>query len=196
MKMSSVVLPACILAVATVLIFGIHGQWDLWKSDATVQKTNDAYVTADQIPLSTRISGTVRRVDVQDYEAVKTGQLIVELEDADYQAAADEANSAVEAARSEFTGNEDAKRTADANVTGAEGAVAQAEAVCDATQSGIDAEQAQVSQATSEFERQSKLLADRAATRQQFEQAQAVNDASHAVLQSKRYPDYEQDQAG
>jgi membrane fusion protein, multidrug efflux system len=57
-------IPAFVLALAVILLFAIRGHWDTWKSDAVLQKTDGAYVAADQIPLSTRITGTVRRVDV------------------------------------------------------------------------------------------------------------------------------------
>jgi len=185
-KKWSIAIPICILAVAIILFLAIQGHWNSWKSDAVLQKTNDAYVTADQIPLSTRISGTVRHVGVQDYQTVKAGQLVVELDDADYQATVDEAQAAIEAARAELAANQDAKRVGDASVEAAKEAVAQAEAAADSAQSGIDAQQAQVTQAASEYERQSKLLSGRATTRQQFEQVQAARDASQAGLQSRR----------
>ncbi len=55
----SIVIPIVVLAVAAFLFFAIKGNWDQWKGNATLQKTNDAYITGDQIPLSTRVSGTV-----------------------------------------------------------------------------------------------------------------------------------------
>ncbi|HEY9126902.1 MAG TPA: biotin/lipoyl-binding protein, partial [Acidobacteriaceae bacterium] len=86
--MKKLLIPACVLAVALLLLFAIRGHWDTWKSNAIQQKTNDAYVASNQIPLSTRITGTVRRVNVEDYQSVKTNQLILEIDDSDYQAVA------------------------------------------------------------------------------------------------------------
>jgi membrane fusion protein (multidrug efflux system) len=172
--------------VAIVLLFAIRGHWDSWKSNAVLQQTNDAYVAADQIPLSTRISGTVHRVGVQDYQAVKAGQVIVELDAAEFQATVDEARAAIDAARAELSSNQDAKRAADASTDAAKESVAETEAASEAAQASIDAEQAQVAQAISEFDRQSKLLANKAATREQYEQAEAARNESQAALQSKR----------
>jgi len=185
-KKWSVAIPILVLAVAVFLLFAIRGHWDSWKSDATLQKTNDAYVTGDQIPLSTRVSGTVQRVGVQDYQAVKAGQSIVELDNSDYQGTVDEAQAAISAARAELSANQDAKRAADASIDAAKAAVEQAQAAADAAQAGIDAAQAQVTQAVSEYQRQETLLASRAATRQQFEQVQESRDAAQAALQSRR----------
>jgi membrane fusion protein (multidrug efflux system) len=96
--LKKILIPAFVLALAVFLLLAIRGHWDTWKSEAVLQKTEDAYVAADQIPLSARITGTVRRVDVGDYQAVKAGQLILELEDTDYKAATDEAAAAIDAA--------------------------------------------------------------------------------------------------
>jgi membrane fusion protein (multidrug efflux system) len=185
-KKWSITISISVLAVAIFLIFAIRGHWDSWKSDAVLQKTNDAYVTGDQIPLSTRVSGTVQRVDVQDYQFVKAGQSIIELDHSDYQANVDEARAAISAARAELSANQDAKRAADASIDASKAAVEQAQAAADAAQSGIDAAQAQVTQAVSEYQRQQTLLASRAATHQQFEQVQEARDAAQAALQSRR----------
>jgi membrane fusion protein, multidrug efflux system len=184
-KKWSIAISILVLAVAIFLIFAIRGHWDSWKSDAVLQKTNDAYVTGDQIPLSTRVSGTVQRVDVQDYEPVKAGQSIIELDHSDYQANVDEARAAISAAHAELSANQDAKHAADASIDASKAAVEQAQAAADAAQSGIDAAQAQVTQAVSEYQRQQTLLASRAATHQQFEQVQEARDAAQAALQSR-----------
>jgi membrane fusion protein, multidrug efflux system len=185
-KKWSIAISILVLAVAIFLIFAIRGHWDSWKSNAVLQKTNDAYVTGDQIPLSTRVSGTVQRVDVQDYQPVKAGQSIIELDHSDYQASVDEARAAISAAHAELRANQDAKRAADASIDASKAAVEQALAAADAAQAGIDAAQAQVTQAASEYQRQQTLLASRAATHQQFEQVQEARDAAQAVLQSRR----------
>jgi membrane fusion protein, multidrug efflux system len=185
-KKWSIAIPLLVLAVAIFLIFAIRGHWDSWKSNAVLQRTNDAYVTGDQIPLSTRVSGSVQRVDVQDYQSVKAGQSIIELDHSDYQASVDETRAAISAAHAELSANQDAKHAADASIDAAKASVEQAQAAADAAQAGIDAAQAQVTQAVSEYRRQQTLLANRAATQQQFEQVQESRDAAQAALQSHR----------
>jgi len=185
-KWLSFAIPIAVLALAILLLFVIRGDWNSWRSNATVQRTADAYVTANQVPLSTRISGTVRRVGVEDYQAVKSGQLIVELDDSDYQATVDEAEAAIRAAQAELRANQDAKGAADASVEAAKESVAQAQAAADSAQAGIEAQQATAAQAATEYHRQETLLASRAATHQQYEQAQAAHDASQAALESRR----------
>ncbi len=174
------------LALALFLLFAVRRHWDSWKSDAVNQKTNDAYVTSNQSALSTRITDTVRRVDVEDYQAVKAGQLILELDDADYQAAVDEAQAAIEAARAQLAANQDAKRAADTSIDSAKQGVAEAQAAAESAQAAIEAQRAQVIQTAAEYRRQETLLAAKATTHQQFEQALAVRDAAEAGLQARQ----------
>jgi membrane fusion protein, multidrug efflux system len=183
MRKRAVLIPVAVLGIAAILFLLIRSHWTKGESGAGVQKTDDAYVRADQTPLSTRISGTVRRVTVGDYQSVKAGQLLVELDDADYQAMLKEAEAALDAAKAEYTGNQEAKRAADASIAAAQSGIEQAEAAVAAARAGIDATLANVAQAESEFARQQALLNNKAATKQQFEQAQALKLSVVAGLQ-------------
>jgi membrane fusion protein (multidrug efflux system) len=188
MTKRAVIVPIVVLGIAIGLFLVIRGCWIIGESGAGVQKTDDAYVRSDQTPLSTRISGTVRRVTVGDYQTVKTGQLLVELDDADYQAISKEAEAALDAAKAEYSGNQDAKRAADAGIAAAQAGIEQAQAAVAAAHAGVDATQANVAQAESEFARQQALLNNKAATKQQFEAAQSANlsvVARHARASSR-----------
>ena len=57
------------------------------------ETTNDAYVRADVTPLSTKVSGTVSKVLINDFDQVKKGQLLVELRNDDFIARAKQAES-------------------------------------------------------------------------------------------------------
>jgi membrane fusion protein, multidrug efflux system len=183
MKKRAIIVPIVVVSIAIALFFLIRAHWTTHESGAGVQKTDDAYVRADQTPLSTRISGTVRRVAADDYQTVKAGQLLVELDDADYQAMLKEAEAALSAARAEYAGNQDAKRAADAGIAAAQSGIEQAKAAVATARAGIDATQANVAQAESEFVRQQTLLNNKAATKREFEQAQAAKLNVVAVLQ-------------
>jgi membrane fusion protein, multidrug efflux system len=181
----SVIVPVVVLAIAVTLFLVIRSHWTVAESGAAIQKTDDAYVKADEVSLSTRITGTVRRIAVGDYQPVKAGQILVEIDDADYEAAVDGAKAALDAARAEYAANQDAKRAADASTAAAEAGVKQAVAAVAAAQAGIVAMQASATQAESEFRRQQSLLAGKAATREQFEQGQEARDGAVAGLAAR-----------
>ncbi|MCB4770692.1 HlyD family secretion protein [Ancylobacter sp. Lp-2] len=93
---------AAILAVGGLLVY-TNNRWSQWASEQPVQYTDDAYVRADVSTLSARISGNVLKVLVDDYQAVKAGQPLVEIDPADYQAVRDAAQAAVEGAQAALT---------------------------------------------------------------------------------------------
>ncbi|HEY0797219.1 MAG TPA: HlyD family secretion protein [Acidisarcina sp.] len=179
-------IPIVVLAAACGLFVAIRFGWPVWGADAQSQQTDDAYVRADQTPLSTRISGTVRRVTIGDYQPVHAGELLVELDDSDYQAIVAEAKAALEGAKAEYAANQNAKQVADAGINAARQGVIAAQSVATAAQAAIDAVRADVTHAESEFLRQQTLLSKRAATRQQFESAQAARDSSSAALAGRQ----------
>ncbi len=73
------IVPVVVLLLAGAMLFSITGNWNSWISSREIQETDDAYVRADLTPLSTRVSGTVAEVAVNDYQKVKVGDLLVHL---------------------------------------------------------------------------------------------------------------------
>jgi membrane fusion protein, multidrug efflux system len=173
MSKRAILVPVLILCVAALLLFTIKGCWTSWEGGSASQHTDDAYVRADMTPLSTRVSGTVRKVDVDDFETVKAGQLLVELDDEDYRAVLEETKAALAAAEAALNDNQAAKRIQDSKIQDAEAAVLQAAAAVSAAKSGVDAVQPDVERTDLERRRQETLAASKAATHQQLEQAVA-----------------------
>ena len=172
--MRAVIIPIIVVGAAVALLFATETQWDRWTSQRRDQRTDDAFVRADMTPLSTRISGTVRAVDVNDYQAVKPGQLLVQLDDADYRAALEEARAALAGSEAQLAGNQAAKLVEDATIQGAGTGVSQGLAAVSAAQAGVASVQPGLAQAELERKRQEALLASAATTRQQEEAAVAA----------------------
>ena len=74
--------------LALAVLITITRNWNAWEGGKVEQGTDDAYIRGDVTPLSTKVSGIVRSVDVADYQQVHKGDLLVELQDDDYQATA------------------------------------------------------------------------------------------------------------
>jgi len=64
------------------------------------ESTDDAYVRADQITISSHIAGYVQSVPVRDNETVRQGQVVATIQDDDYRAKVDGAQAALDASRS------------------------------------------------------------------------------------------------
>src|SRR6201993_5196629 len=128
MSKKSWIIPLVVLLVAAGLLFAIAGHWTEWEGHRADQRTDDAYLRADITPLSTRISGTVRKVNVGDYQKVSAGQVLMELDDDDYRAHLDQARAALAASEASLEDNQAAKRIQDAQIRTAAAGIVQAEA--------------------------------------------------------------------
>ena len=186
MSKRALIVPVVVLVVAAALLFTIKGYWTSWEGGHAEQRTDDAYVRADLTPLSTRISGTVRKMEVGDYQAVQPGQLLVQLEDQDYAAGLAEAKAALAGAQAQLEDNQAAKRIQDVAVQNAETGVAQAEAAVNAAKAGVSAVQPDVEHTELELKRQQALLTSKATTHQELEGAVANADRYRGLLASRQ----------
>jgi membrane fusion protein (multidrug efflux system) len=186
MSKRALIVPVVVLVVAAALLFTIKGCWTSWEGGHAEQRTDDAYLRADLTPLSTRISGTVRKMEVGDYQAVQPGQLLVQLEDQDYAAALAEAKAALAGAQAQLEDNHAAKGIQDVTVQNAETGVAQAEAAVNAAKAGVSAVQPDVEHTELEMKRQQALLSSKATTHQELEGAVANADRYRGLLASRQ----------
>jgi membrane fusion protein (multidrug efflux system) len=169
---------------AVIVAFGFIAlatlRWDAWVGSAIVQTTDDAYVRAETTRLSSRVAGEVLTVAVKDFQRVKAGDLLIQIDPADY----------------------------DAQVAQAEASVAAAQAALDNLANQVELQYATIAQAQAqrlsalahetearqEQERQQSLTQTEAGTRQKLEQAvadyaraQADVHASAAVIAEQQH---------
>ena len=173
MSKRRIIIPFIVLVVAGLLFIAISGGWASWLSGRAEQKTDDAYVSADMTPLSTRISGTVRKMDVKDYQSVTAGQVLVEIDDDEYRAIVEQAKAGLAASQAALADNQAAKAIQQAKIQGAESMVAQAEAAVGAARAGVASTQPELERATLERNRQEALLESKATTPKQLQSAVA-----------------------
>jgi membrane fusion protein (multidrug efflux system) len=186
MEKRAMIVPVVVLVVAGALLFTIKGCWTTWEGGGAEQHTDDAYVRADLTPLSTRISGTVRKMEVSDYQPVAAGQLLVQLEDDDYAATVAEAKAGLAAAQAQLADNQSAKQIQDAQIQNAETGIAQATAALNAAKAAIAAVQPDVDQTETQRKREEALLASKATTHQELEGAVANADRNAGLLASRQ----------
>jgi membrane fusion protein (multidrug efflux system) len=147
-------------------------RWDAWVGSAAIQTTNDAYIKADLTQLSSRVSGEVLTVAVNDFQRVKAGDLLIQIDPADYQAQVAQAEAGVVGAQAAFDNLANQIELQYATIAQAE--AQQASAV------------AQETEARQEQERQQSLTQTQAGTRQRLEQATAAYAGAQANVQASR----------
>ena len=186
--------PLLVVLLAAAIVVTITRNWNAWEGGRIEQVTDDAYVRGDLTPLSTKVAGIVRDVNVSDFQKVHKGDLLVQLEDDDFLAQVAQATAAVEAAKAAIENNRRQRELQNARIDRALAGIDQAKAQIAAAQAGKEGVQADVVRTKAERSRQESLLKTGAATQQKVEQA--VADEQRLVAQyASREADLEQAKA-
>jgi membrane fusion protein, multidrug efflux system len=162
-----------VILLAIAIIVTITGSWNSWEGGRVEQVTNDAYVRGDLTPLSTKVPGLVREVNVNDYQQVHKGDVLVQLDDDDYKAQVAQAVAGVEAAKAALENNRRQRELQDAKIDRALAGIDQANAQVTAAQAGKEAVQADVKRTREERARQEALFKTSSTTQQVVEKAVA-----------------------
>ena len=162
----SVRLGILVVAAAVAVLFTVR--WDSWVGAHVNQTTDDAYVRGDLTPLSAKVDGYVRKVPVNDFQRVKAGELLVEIEDDDYKARVAQAEADVAGAEAAIENLKSRKGQQRSQIADAE--------------SAIVATEADVERSRLEETRQRDLVASTYGTRQRLEQATADEKRFAAIL--------------
>jgi membrane fusion protein, multidrug efflux system len=147
-------------------------RWDEWVGNAAIQTTNDAYIKAEMTRLSSRVAGEVLIVAVRDFQHVKAGDLLVQIDPADYQAQVDQAEAGVVGAQAALDNLANQVELQYATIAQAEAQQVSA--------------QAQEVEAKQEQDRQQSLTQTEAGTRQKLEQATAAYARAQADVRANR----------
>ena len=79
--------PIATFVILILLVAAFVGAWFLWLYLQSYESTDDAQVDGHLNAISSRVSGTVVAVHVENNDSVEPGQLAVELDPRDYQVA-------------------------------------------------------------------------------------------------------------
>ncbi len=113
-------------SVAVLLAAGYGVHW--WLAARFIEMTDNAYVRADVVAISSRISGYVVAVAVNDNQSVHRGDVLVQIDPATYRARVDQAAASVAAAQADVAVETAAITTFDAQIAQQQSLIAQAQA--------------------------------------------------------------------
>jgi membrane fusion protein, multidrug efflux system len=154
-------LPLMLAGPLVVLVAA--GYWYL--TGGRYVSTDDAYVQAARVAISTDISGRVVGIDVHDNDRVTAGQVLFRIDQRPFQIAVEEAQAQLATVRFQIHALKATyhQKRADARAT-----------------------EATVAYQQHEFERQQRLLASGTTSQQQFDQARQAYETGRQQLESKQ----------
>ncbi len=123
------------------------------------ESTDNAYVKADVTWIVPRVAGEVIQLDVQDHQTVTKGQLLLALDNRDFQARYDQAKALLELKQANFAVQDENENAALASIREA--------------QSSQAAVRADYERLSADYQRYKGLLSDGVITRQHFDTIQA-----------------------
>jgi membrane fusion protein (multidrug efflux system) len=164
-----------------------------WLHSQQFESTDDAQIEAHLNPISARIDGTITHVYVDDNQAVKVGDRLVDLDARDYQAALDQALAQLTQAQSMVIAQQpnipitQVENTT--NISGAEADIANAQAALAAAERDREAAKAKLAEseansgrAQADLERYKLLIAKEEVSRQEYDQITATAKAQAAAV--------------
>ncbi len=189
------------MALAAIAVLAIGGYF-VWRALAPREGTDDAQVTGHVSPVATRVGGTVVAIKVTDNQAVKAGDVLVQLDPRDYELAVKRAEAdlavaeaAARAARSDVpitstsakSGQqvaEVATGNADAGLRAADREVEASQAKLNSARARLVEAQAHATRAAQDLARLVPLAAKDEIPRQQLDAATTGKQASDAAVAS------------
>jgi len=167
--------------LAVLLFFGL----DYLVTALTHESTDDAFIEGHVVSIAPRISGQVSAVHVLDNQMVRSNELLVEIDPADYSTTASQKQSSADAQEANYTAFLAALDLMSVKV-------ATAEATADQSKADADAAQATDARAQADFQRSQELRKQNTISQQEFDAAQAAvreADANLAAAKQKAIAD-------
>lgn len=156
-----------ILIITVLLIAGYFGFKKIYFS-VTHESTDNAQVETQIVPVLPRVSGYVKAVNIRDFDSVKQGQLIVELDDAELQAQMVEAEADVQQAKTE--------------VINAEATLQNAVSTLAVNKANITLNELRKRKADDNQQRDQRLLNDGAITKKQSDDSKFIVESTQQQL--------------
>jgi membrane fusion protein (multidrug efflux system) len=176
-KIPGLVWRALSFVLAAVILIVCFTQWNRWEGDARYQTTDDAYLQTDLTPLSAQVSGYVRAVPVQDFDHVRAGQLIVQIEDDNYRATRAQVDANVAAAQARIAEVQSQRPLLEANLRAAEAVVAATSATLAQNGRDVARQRKLLNTGSSSLADMERVDTVRAQVTAQFDQNRAQADA-------------------
>jgi membrane fusion protein (multidrug efflux system) len=187
--------PFVVLAVVVGTVLAGVGVYAI--ATAGEEETDDAQITSDVVPVATRVAGPIVAVRIEEDQLVKKGDLLAEIDDADYGARVRQAEAELASAQAQAK-SVDAQvqvvratsrggfASAQAAVSGSSVGVSSASAQIAAANAAVARAEADLHKTEIDLERAKQLRAAHAMPQDRLDAAQISYDGSQAALAQAR----------
>ncbi len=167
-----------VIILAVALFFG----YSEFKYLQRHETTDDAQIDGDVNPVIPKASGYVKAIRFKDNQFVKEGDTLIVLDDADYKIRVAQAEAALQSAMAGDRVSRSQVNVASASVQNSQASIQTARDQVATAQANVALAQARARKSNQDFERYSRLLAEKTIPQQQFDAIQADRDAAQAQV--------------
>ena len=160
--------PVRIIILIIVLLVGGYFLYQKINFSLTHETTDNAQIEAQITPVLPRVSGYVKNITVKDYDSVKTGDLVVELDDAELQSQLDEMDADY--------------RQSQVDIVNAKASLNNALVSLKVNKGNIDLSRVKLQQATENLQRDKSLYASEAITKKQLDDTRYAYETAQKQL--------------
>jgi membrane fusion protein (multidrug efflux system) len=164
--------PVRLIILATVLLVGGFIAYTKISYAMDHEETDNAQVETLLLPVLPRISGYIKQINVRDFDSVKAGQLVAELDDAEWQTQLIQMQADV--------------ATAEADLSTAKSTLQNALVSLQVNKGAITLNQLRVTKALQDNNRDKNLLAAQAVTQKQFDDSRFNLQSAEQMLQNSK----------
>ena len=169
-----------VVVVGTLVLFGLLFLGLRYLAETlTHESTDDAFLDADVISVAPKVPGQVKKVHVKGNQAVKAGDLLLEIDPRDLAVELDQKRAALESARANVA-------LFKAAVALSRTQVASAEATAKQSAAEADAAQATAEKARADLKRAEELIQNHTISAQEYDSGKAAAAATGASLNAAR----------
>jgi membrane fusion protein (multidrug efflux system) len=179
-----------------VIVAALLVAWFWWESRHW-ESTDDAQIDGHIYPINARVAGQVTKVNYDDGQVVRKGDVLVQIDPTDYAVALDHAKADYKDAQAQALaaqygvpvqsiGSVAQIRSASADMAQAEAGVAAARKQVEAAQQQVIEAQANAVKLNKDVERYQQLLGKREISQQLFDQAVAAATAENATVSARQ----------
>ncbi len=170
--------------IAIVGVLVILYAWQLWPFTSSAQSTENAYVRGQITFISPQVSGYVTAVEVQDFQPVHQGDVLMTIDDRIYRQRVHQAQAQLDMKKATLANNLQQRRSAEAVIARNQAALSNAKA--QAVKSGLDLKRVEnlVGDGSLSVRERDAARASNSQMEANVQQAQATLDVSRQDLQT------------
>lgn len=166
-----------IIVFIALMVIGAVTVYFYIKYKATHISTDDAFVDGHVHTIASKVSGTVKKINVRDNQLVRKGDILLEIDPADYEVNVKEASSALGKERSKLLEIE-------AKIEVSRQKLFELNAVRKVAKANLELQEANLKLATIDFKRAEKLYKKEAIPREKYDNAKTEYEVSSSRLKA------------